>query len=155
LIKTNAALERRSMGGNPAMHPRFRERGSSAPSMSSARSIAWLWAVALALCAGPSSAGEIFKCVGKNGTDLYQNFPCQFDSLGSWQDAGSPPAIGKSRNAAGPRIGMTADEVKALWGEPLEISQDEQRQGRVEVWHYGETRSVQFNRKQSVVAVQQ
>src|SRR6266404_7326599 len=42
-----------------------------------------VWVLVSALCAAPPAAAEIFKCVGKNGTDLYQNFPCQFDSLGS------------------------------------------------------------------------
>ena len=27
-------------------------------------------------------ASEIFKCVAKDGTPLYQNFPCEFDSIG-------------------------------------------------------------------------
>ena len=28
------------------------------------------------------ASAEVFKCVGKNGEDLYQNFPCQFESGG-------------------------------------------------------------------------
>ena len=51
-------------------------------------------------------------------------------------------------------MGMTPDEVRAIWGEPVEAIQDEPREGRIEIWRYGETRSVQFNNKQRVVAVQ-
>ena len=34
------------------------------------------------LFVAPLASAEIFKCVGKNGEDLYQNFPCQFESRG-------------------------------------------------------------------------
>ena len=30
----------------------------------------------------PPAFAEIFKCVAKDGSPLYQNFPCQFDSIG-------------------------------------------------------------------------
>src|SRR5215472_3460491 len=40
-------------------------------------------AVFFALLATPVVAGEIFKCVAKDGGPLYQNFPCYLDSLGS------------------------------------------------------------------------
>ena len=108
-----------------------------------------------AFCVPPLASAEIFKCAGKNGTDLYQNFPCQFDSLGSSQTAG-PPAGSKAKltKASEPAVGMTSDEVRALWGEPLETVEDEQRQGRIEIWRYGESRSVQFDRKHRVIAVQ-
>jgi hypothetical protein len=116
-----------------------------------------IWVLVLALCAAPLASAEIFKCVGKNGTDLYQNFPCQFDSLGSSRAADLPVDVAsnaKSAKASEPRIGMTPDEVRALWGEPVETIEDEQRQGRIEIWRYGESRSVQFNHKHRVIAVQ-
>jgi hypothetical protein len=135
-----------------------------------------MWVLVPALCAAPLASAEIFKCVGKNGTDLYQNFPCQFDSLGSLPSSPSsakttfPPgdasqakskaapvdvaSSAKSAKASEPRIGMTPDEVRAIWGEPVEATQDEPREGRIEIWRYGETKSVQFNHKQRVVAVQ-
>jgi hypothetical protein len=113
-----------------------------------------IWIVLSALCAAPLASAEIFKCAGKDGTDLYQNFPCQFDSLGSSRIAESGPTSAKSAKATAPRIGMTADEVRALWGDPMETVQDEQRQGRIEIWRYNETRSVHFDRKQRVIAVQ-
>ena len=34
------------------------------------------------LFVAPLASAEIFKCVGKSGEDLYQNFPCQFESMG-------------------------------------------------------------------------
>ena len=48
---------------------------------------------------------------------------------------------------------MTAEEVKAIWGEPAEIVQDEPRSGRVEIWQYGDGRVVQINHKQRVISV--
>jgi hypothetical protein len=44
-----------------------------------------------------------------------------------------------------PRIGMTTKEVKAILGEPTEVTQEEVVQGRVETWSYGASRSVQFD----------
>ncbi|HET7096560.1 MAG TPA: hypothetical protein VFJ68_04165 [Casimicrobiaceae bacterium] len=48
---------------------------------------------------------------------------------------------------------MTEDEVKAIWGEPEEIIQDEPRDGRIEIWRYGDGRSVQFSNKHRVLIV--
>lgn len=163
---------------HPLRRKRSRERLATMFIASSVRSIMSksIWFLVLALCAAPLASAEIFKCVGKNGTDLYQNFPCQFDSLGSLPS--SPPSAkttlppsdatqvrpkvvpvdvassAKSAKASEPRIGMSPDEVRAIWGEPAEAIQDEPREGRIEIWRYGETRSVQFNNKQRVVAVQ-
>jgi hypothetical protein len=50
---------------------------------------------------------------------------------------------------------MSADEVRALWGEPEEVVQDEPRKGgRVEIWQYADGRSVQLNQKQRVQSIQ-
>ena len=38
--------------------------------------------ILLAVCGAPLASAEIFKCATKDGTPLYQNFPCQFDSIG-------------------------------------------------------------------------
>src|SRR6478672_5678570 len=77
--------------------------------------------------AAPATAGEIFKCVAKDGTALYQNFPCNIDSIGSVASGSlpktdSPPLTAasttKSNTSAAqsgvdePRIGMTTDEVR-------------------------------------------
>jgi len=135
-----------------------------------------MWVLVAALCAAPPASAEIFKCVGKNGTDLYQNFPCQFDSLSSLPSSPLsaktilPPSDAsqakpkaapvdvatstKSSKASEPRLGMSPDEVRAIWGEPVETIEDEQRQGRIEIWRYGESRSVEFNHKHRVIAVQ-
>jgi hypothetical protein len=163
---------------HPLRHKRSRERLVTTLIASSVRSIMskFMWILVAALCAAPPASAEIFKCVGKNGTDLYQNFPCQFDSLGSLPS--SPPSAkttlplgdasqakpkvapvdvgstGKSANAREPRVGMTTEEVRALWGEPVETIQDEPIDGRIEIWRYGDSRSVQFDRKHRVLAVQ-
>ncbi len=123
-----------------------------------------------------ASAETIFKCVGKNGRDLYQNFPCPPESESKvWvrtdvqytntpsapSPTGNPPATqdeprmetpstpsatGNPLAAQGePRIGMTTKEVKAIWGEPTEVTQEEVVQGRVQTWSYGPSRSVEFD----------
>jgi hypothetical protein len=117
------------------------------------------------LLVAPLSSAEIFKCVGKNGEALYQNFPCQFE----WMD-GIPtdvPAPKKSPTEvfdpkklptvpAEPRVGMTTDEVRGIWGEPTDTLQEEPGDGsRFEVWSYGASRSVRFDRKRCVAAIQQ
>ena len=117
----------------------------------------WMWAVApLFLAAAPSSA-EIFKCVGKRGETLYQNFPCESESIALAPQDVSAPAPKKSPvPPAEPGVGMTIDEVKAIWGEPTETVQEEPGNGpRVEVWSYGDSRSVRFDRKGRVSSVQQ
>jgi hypothetical protein len=121
-----------------------------------------------ASCVAPAASGEIFKCATKDGTPLYQNFPCQFDSIG-WlppspqttqatqgtQATRTTQPTAKSANPSEPRIGMTAEEVKALLGEPEETVEDEPGKGsRVSIWRYADGRSVQFDNKQRVLGVQ-
>jgi hypothetical protein len=128
------------------------------------------------------ASAEVFKCVGKSGEALYQNFPCQFESmsgtptdvldpkkpptdvaapkkspaaptqqrLGAAQGQKKPPAL-----PAEPQIGMTTEEVRAIWGEPTDTVQEEpQIGGRLEVWSYGDSRSVSFNPRGRVAAIQ-
>ena len=105
------------------------------------------------LFVAPLASAEVFKCVGKYGEALYQNFPRQFKSMG-WtpMDAQSPkksPAL-----PAQPDIGMTTEEVKAIWGEPTDTVQEEpQKGGRFEVWSYDDSRSVRFDSKGRVSAI--
>jgi hypothetical protein len=119
------------------------------------------------LLIAPLASAQIFKCVAKDGTDLYQNFPCGIDSIGSVatkapsEKPGSaqsdskqakpnapPPAIaaaGKSPTPTEPRIGMTMEEVRAMWGEPSDTRWEEPGEGdRSELWSYGNSRSVRF-----------
>ncbi len=120
------------------------------------------------LFVAPLASAEVFKCVGKSGESLYQNFPCQFESIGSTpidtQDTQSPkksppPVDAQSAKKlptvpAEPRVGMTTEEVKAIWGEPTDTVQEEPGNGpRYEVWSYGESRSVHFDRRGRVTAI--
>ena len=136
-----------------------------------------LWiAVPVFLATEPAGA-EIFKCKSKNGADLYQNFPCEIDSLGlpspnanpgAVRQPSSEPAATNARAAVGqaaaaalvkvgiasePRGGMTPEEVRAIWGEPEQVIQDEPPSGRVEIWEYAHGRSVRFNNKERVLSV--
>jgi hypothetical protein len=43
-----------------------------------------------------------------------------------------------------PRVGMSRMEVQAIWGEPMEVSHEEQVRGRVDTWSYGGSRSLEF-----------
>jgi hypothetical protein len=130
--------------------------------------------VALLSIALPAAA-EIYKCSDKSGLDRYQNFPCAIDAIGlqpsgpvaakatspangasQVQPTPNPAAsatVGRSDAATEPGVGMTEAEVRAIWGEPQEVIQDEPRDGRIEIWRYGEGRSVQFSNKHRVLLV--
>jgi hypothetical protein len=131
-----------------------------------------------AFLTAPAIAGEIFKCVAKDGGPLYQNFPCYLDSIGSSpsnpsvaKTASMPGAAGQEKPKAQPvnvastvksaytgelNIGMTEDEVRALLGEPEERVDDEPAEGgRVSLWRYADGRSVQFDHKHYVMEIQQ
>jgi hypothetical protein len=129
------------------------------------RSVGIFW---LLLSVSPLAAAEIFKCVAKDGLDLYQNFPCQFQSLGSVpMNIGLPTAqlvpmpsrqpntnarayahtvAGRSASAQSTlRPGMTMEDVRAIWGEPTDSHWEEPSEAeRSEVWLYGDARSVRF-----------
>ena len=127
------------------------------------------------LFVAPLASAEIFKCVGKKGEALYQNFPCQFESMGGMpmDAAGSKTSTADVRDPkksptdvagpkkspaapAEPRIGMTTEEVRAIWGEPTDTHWEEPGDGdRSELWSYGASRSVRFDPKRRVAAIQQ
>lgn len=92
---------------------------------------------------------------GKKGETPYRNFPCESESIAlAPQDVSAPEEITRRAGRAG--VGMTTDEVKAIWGEPTETVQEEPGNGpRVEVWSYGDPRYVRFDRKGRVSSVQQ
>jgi hypothetical protein len=48
---------------------------------------------------------------------------------------------------------MTPEEVRAIWGEPEQVIQDEPPSGRVEIWEYSHGRSVRFNNKERELSV--
>ena len=48
---------------------------------------------------------------------------------------------------------MTPDELRALWGEPMEIIHEETAVERVEIWRYDDNSSVQFGSRNRIVAV--
>ena len=125
--------------------------------------------ILVALCAGPAW-GDIYKCTGKTSIPTYQNFPCELDSLGSLAitsepGTGSSIAAAKSaartRASAGsesnavhpaaapsvPRVGMTGDQVTAIWGEPTETIREEFVKGDIETWTYTDSRSIRFDSK--------
>lgn len=128
------------------------------------------------LLVAPLASAQIFKCVAKDGTDLYQNFPCGIDSIGSMatQAPSEKAGLAKSNSkqakpntnvsvnpnvslpasvaavkppipATELRVGMTTEEVRAIWGEPTDTLWEEPGVGaRSEVWSYGNSRSVRF-----------
>jgi len=115
------------------------------------------------LAAAPATA-EIFKCAGKGGVVILQNFPCEIDSLGSLPTSptlvavnGSPQpkAISSKPQPTEPIVGMTPEEVRAIWGEPTDTFNEEPGEGgRFEVWAYGSDRSVRFDHRSRVTAVE-
>ena len=114
--------------------------------------------VVLFLPAQPSSA-DIFKCTANKAIPTYQNFPCEFDSVGTMPtttptinvNPPSAPATPTTVRAASvttmPRVGMTTKEVKAIWGEPVDMNKEEYAKGNIETWTYADSRSIQFDVK--------
>lgn len=127
--------------------------------------------LAAALCATPPASAEIFKCFAKDRTPIYQNFPCQFNSIDSvpsslqaakmsLMPADASRAKPKSApinvalavkppDPSEPSVGMTPDEIRTLLGEPMEIVEDHPTEG-IETWRYV-NRSVKIDRTQRVV----
>ena len=111
------------------------------------------------LLAAQPAHGEIFKCISK-AMPTFQNFPCEFDSLGAMPatalaaktSVSVPPNAARSRLPARPvatmpRVGMTTNEVKAIWGEPLDTTKEEYAKGDIETWTYADSRSIRFDAK--------
>ena len=167
-------------GGAKPRLPRYRRqrRQHSVTMMTRA-----LLCMAFALHAA-DAYGEIYRCAGKRGMTVYQNFPCTFDSLGSVSADAAPEAKPAARpappkavpaparaaatstavsrpaiqptpaGASNPQPGMNEDGVRKAWGEPDEIIQDEPPSGRVEIWTIQGWPFGADHRKHRVVAVQ-
>lgn len=117
-------------------------------------------------CFHLAAGGEIFHCVAKNGLPLYQNFPCQFDSL---SQMGGSPALASAgvqtpvqiTREAQPHTGatnlipgMTSDEIWTTLGQPVEIiSNPVSGHGSEELWRYADKR-IQFGADHVVLSVQ-
>src|SRR5437868_4877809 len=65
------------MTGNKAMR-----RGNQVPLRDRCSRAFIASIIVLPFCSAPLASAEIFKCVAKDRTALYQNFPCEFDSIG-------------------------------------------------------------------------
>ena len=121
----------------------------------------------LVLLVGAQPAhGDIFKCTTRKSMPTYQNFPCEFDSLGAMPvtapvpKAGVPAAQNAENSrlpvrpaATAPRVGMTTNEVKAIWGEPLDTTREEFAKGNIETWTYANSRSIRFDLKGRVTEI--
>ena len=104
--------------------------------------------------------------MGKNGEDLYQNFPCQFESMGGMPtDVRGPKEIKRGcrelpraqrSHPPGPQSRARDDDrgSQSHLGEPTDTFQEEPGDGgRFEVWSYGASRSVRFDRKSRVTYI--
>jgi hypothetical protein len=123
----------------------------------------------LPIFAVTAAHAEIYKCVGKGPLPVYQNFRCEFDSVDEEDampaartepaNAAKPDARAMAKAAAAravasiPRVGMTASEVRSIWGKPRDTSNEEHADADVEVWTYADSRSVRFDRKHRVIAI--
>jgi hypothetical protein len=115
------------------------------------------------LLSAQRSSAEIFKCTARAIT-TYQNFPCEFDSLGAVPPAGTvadastaapaaPDRHVQTTTATMPRVGMTIAEVKAIWGTPLDMTKEEYGKGNIQTWTYADSRSIRFDLKGRVTEV--
>jgi hypothetical protein len=144
--------------------PAYRRMPDIATSSATVRSLF----IGIALCfVSAAATAEIFKCVKGKGTVVYQNFPCDLDSLDSpgTSVASSPRGSNEvfadfattPRTADGkyePRIGMTRAQVKQLsWGEPSEIDKYAGDKKRAEMWTYDRKRALWFDEHGRLSAV--
>ena len=125
-------------------------------------------------CLSPLAAAEIFGCVAKSGLPLYQNFPCQYESLSQmggivltnaaaaitappiapYVAPRDPIAAKPHTGATEPAPGMTSDEIWTMLGEPMEVvSNHATGKGSAEVWRYADRR-IEFDDNHVVLAVQ-
>lgn len=121
----------------------------------------------LALTVLAPAHAEIYRCPSKAGMPVYQNFPCDVDrpafgpaptTRASPTDAKSSPtrAIAlrsKSTTPGAPRVGMTTAEIRAIWGEPLDVTTEEFARKDVELWTYSDSRSIEFDHKGRVTNI--
>ena len=118
------------------------------------------------LVALPAAAAqaEIYVCTAKGRLPVYQNFPCQFDRLASAPDEGAattPATHGPESlkatvfapKPAAPRVGMTAEQVRAIWGDPQNLTKEEFAKRDIETWTYANSRSIVFDRKGIVTSI--
>jgi hypothetical protein len=117
-----------------------------------------VWILLPVAFAASAASAAIYKCQAKDGTALYQNFPCPIDSLGSLPTVAKTAPAERRADAKPvgdePKIGMTTEEVRAMWGEPTDSLWEEPGVGdRSELWSYGNSRSVRFV-KSRVAAIQ-
>ena len=119
------------------------------------------------LMALPAAAAqaEIYTCTGKGRLPVYQNFPCQFDRLVSAPDEGAAPTPATRHGPeslkttvfapkpAAPRVGMSAEQVRAIWGEPQDLTKEEFAKRDIETWTYANSRSIVFDRKGIVTSI--
>jgi hypothetical protein len=132
------------------------------------------------LVASPLVNAEIFKCT-RAGNAVYQNFPCDVDSIGSSATATAPaakaaaiaasapersPSAVSGPKAAGaeesapariePRIGLTRNQVRtSAWGEPIDIVKEDDEDGGTETWYYdvGRKRAILFDARGKVAEI--
>jgi hypothetical protein len=114
------------------------------------------------LLAATSTHAEIFKCIGHGNVPTYQNFPCEFDSLGAWPSRmrGGKASVAKpvptsltEASPAIPLVGMHVDDVRRIWGDPITSSKEEYTRTDIEIWTYADSRSIAFDREGRVAAI--
>ena len=115
----------------------------------------------LALGASPVHA-DIYACAGKHRLTVYQNFPCEFDRADAVTAPAGARAAAAGANArsapsaprpAVPRVGMNTEEVRAIWGEPKDMTTEEHAKKDIERWTYADSRSVIFDRRGVVTSI--
>jgi hypothetical protein len=125
------------------------------------RRLVWL----LVTLPAAAAQAEIYACTGKGRLPVYQNFPCQFDRLASAPDEGAattpatrhgPESLKATVFAPqpdAPRVGMTTEQVKTIWGQPIDTIKEEEAKGDIETWTYPESRSIRFDLKGRVAEI--
>jgi hypothetical protein len=48
---------------------------------------------------------------------------------------------------------MTTEQVKTIWGQPIDTIKEEEAKGDIETWTYPESRSIRFDLKGRVAEI--
>jgi outer membrane protein assembly factor BamE (lipoprotein component of BamABCDE complex) len=112
--------------------------------------------LAMLLVAPSASAESIFRCVEKSGEVVIRNFPCSPDSVSTEFKASTQtdvpnPKPGSAAAQRELRAGMSQSEVRAILGNPTNVTQEERADGNAYTWWYGGSRTVQFDVKGHLV----
>jgi hypothetical protein len=107
----------------------------------------YVFVLAMCLVAPSALADSIFTCTDKDGKVVLRDFPCPAESASKEMTGPAttePRRTGPGGSSQDLRPGMSKGEVRAILGNPTQVTQEEGVEGRVDTWSYG-SQTLQFD----------